>query len=255
MILRRLTENLRAQNWTAITIEFLIVVLGVFIGIQAANWNQARLERRATEQLLTELKPALRSFIDFFETAELYYATTSRYAKTAFAGWRGDPAVSDEQFVISAYQASQIYVFGLNGTSWSAIFGSDQLRNIDDPLIRRELAALMFQDYQGIEGEMFTDYREHVRQVVPEDIQDAIRARCGDRPYPNRPLTLYLPAECDLPFPAARFAAAASDLRARRELAGELRWHQAAAAGFRFNMEVIEGLTRNVLSRIEASER
>ena len=39
MILRRLTTNLRAQNWTAIAIDFLIVVLGVFLGIQASNWN------------------------------------------------------------------------------------------------------------------------------------------------------------------------------------------------------------------------
>jgi hypothetical protein len=37
MILRRLTQNLRAQNWTAIVIELLIVVVGVFIGTQVAN--------------------------------------------------------------------------------------------------------------------------------------------------------------------------------------------------------------------------
>ena len=254
MILRRLTENLRAQNWTAITIEFLIVVIGVFVGIQAANWNQARLERRATEQLLTELQPALQSFVDFFDTAKTYYATTNRYSKSAFAGWRGDRAISDEQFVISAYQASQVYFFGLNGSSWSIIFGSDQLRNIEDEGIRRDLAALMVQDYQSIEAGLFTDYREHVRQVIPDDIQDAIRAKCGDRPIPDRPLTIELSAACDLDFPAERFASAASALRSRPELVGELRWHRATVAGFLSNMETIEGLTRNVLSRIEASQ-
>ena len=39
MILRRLAENLHAQNWTAIAIEFVLVVLGVFLGIQAQNWQ------------------------------------------------------------------------------------------------------------------------------------------------------------------------------------------------------------------------
>lgn len=46
MILRRLTTNLKSQNWTAIAIDFVIVVIGVFLGIQASNWNQSRLEKR-----------------------------------------------------------------------------------------------------------------------------------------------------------------------------------------------------------------
>ena len=39
MILRRVATALREQNWSTITIEFLLLVVGVFLGIQAANWN------------------------------------------------------------------------------------------------------------------------------------------------------------------------------------------------------------------------
>ena len=42
MILRRLTENLKQQHWTAIGIELVIVVPGVFIGMQVSNWNEDR---------------------------------------------------------------------------------------------------------------------------------------------------------------------------------------------------------------------
>ena len=45
MILRRITEHVKAQNWTAIALDFLIVVVGVFIGIQVSNWNDARQDR------------------------------------------------------------------------------------------------------------------------------------------------------------------------------------------------------------------
>lgn len=41
MLFRRITEHVREQNWTAIAIDFLIVVIGVFLGIQVANWNAA----------------------------------------------------------------------------------------------------------------------------------------------------------------------------------------------------------------------
>lgn len=40
MLLRRITEHVKAQNWTAVVIDLVIVVVGVFIGIQVANWNE-----------------------------------------------------------------------------------------------------------------------------------------------------------------------------------------------------------------------
>ena len=45
MILRRITKHVKDQNWFAVGIDFFIVVVGVFIGIQVANWNDARAER------------------------------------------------------------------------------------------------------------------------------------------------------------------------------------------------------------------
>lgn len=42
MLLRRVMEHVTEQNWTAIGIDFVIVVLGVFIGLQVSNWNDAR---------------------------------------------------------------------------------------------------------------------------------------------------------------------------------------------------------------------
>ena len=39
MLLRRITKHVTDQNWFAVFIDFLIVVVGVFIGIQVANWH------------------------------------------------------------------------------------------------------------------------------------------------------------------------------------------------------------------------
>jgi hypothetical protein len=55
MLLRRITEHIRTQNWFAVGLDFLIVVSGVFIGIQVANWNDARKERAAEQRYLVEL--------------------------------------------------------------------------------------------------------------------------------------------------------------------------------------------------------
>ena len=60
---------------SAIALDLGIVIIGVFIGTQVSNWNQERLESRETERLLQELRPELKSFTDFTETARPSYAT------------------------------------------------------------------------------------------------------------------------------------------------------------------------------------
>ncbi len=55
MILRRLTQHIRAQNWTAVAIDFVIVVVGVYLGIQIGNWNAERLEQQRREQIVGAL--------------------------------------------------------------------------------------------------------------------------------------------------------------------------------------------------------
>lgn len=63
MILRRLAQNLKEQNWTAIAIEFVLLVLGVFLGIQVANWNEARIERELVRGHLSEIAEDLRTHL------------------------------------------------------------------------------------------------------------------------------------------------------------------------------------------------
>ena len=42
MPFRRVAEHLRTQNWAAVAIDFVIVVVGVYIGLQANDWKQQK---------------------------------------------------------------------------------------------------------------------------------------------------------------------------------------------------------------------
>jgi hypothetical protein len=53
--LLRIAEHLRTQNWTAIAIDFVIVVLGVFVGIQVANWNDERRTQQREAEFIARL--------------------------------------------------------------------------------------------------------------------------------------------------------------------------------------------------------
>lgn len=45
MILSRITRALKAQNWLAVGIEFVIVILGIVVGFQVTTWNATRQDR------------------------------------------------------------------------------------------------------------------------------------------------------------------------------------------------------------------
>src|SRR5689334_15102851 len=92
MIMRRLTARLREENWVAVTIDFVIVVIGVFLGVQASNWNQGRLERREIDQVLVQMQPELLRLQQANAVRLRYYAITKRFAREALAGWADDPS-------------------------------------------------------------------------------------------------------------------------------------------------------------------
>jgi len=249
MILRRLTENLRAQNWTAITIEFAIVVIGVFVGTQVSNWNQERLEKVATSKMLDQLRPEIQNQFEFFDSARVYYRTTKPFAEQALAGWAGDPQISDNQFVIAAYQASQIYGIGINAQNWALTFGGNQMRDIDDQRLRKDLAVVLTADYEPVGfTAMATPYREHVRQIIPDAIQDQIRSHCNDRNVSREgaQYLVVLPPTCPLKLDTAQATRAAAALRAHPELVNELNWHLAAVANYLTNVDGLESAFRDL---------
>jgi len=55
MLLRSITQHVKDQNWFAVSIDFCIVVVGVFIGIQVANWNTGLAEQSRGEKIKSQL--------------------------------------------------------------------------------------------------------------------------------------------------------------------------------------------------------
>lgn len=68
--MRRLSQSLKEQNWTAITVEFVLLIVGVFLGIQAANWNEARSDRVAYEAALTRLVAEIDTNLAYLDASD-----------------------------------------------------------------------------------------------------------------------------------------------------------------------------------------
>ncbi|MFT7313987.1 MAG: hypothetical protein ACI9J5_002128 [Paraglaciecola sp.] len=108
MILRRVIKHFRNQEWTAIAIDFVIVVVGVFVGIQVSNWNQAQTDRGLGEKFTERLKADLVVEAWNYTMLIEYLADVQSNADKALAGLQGRSEISDQQLLIAAYRARNL---------------------------------------------------------------------------------------------------------------------------------------------------
>ena len=61
MLLRRISEHVKAQNWTAVALDFLIVVIGVGVALAAGEWMNARAVKADLQRAETTIHAELYS--------------------------------------------------------------------------------------------------------------------------------------------------------------------------------------------------
>ncbi|MEM7329623.1 MAG: hypothetical protein AAF437_12840 [Pseudomonadota bacterium] len=83
MLLRRITKHVKDQNWFAVGIDFIIVVIGVFIGLQVANWNDNQQAKNSLAASLGRLDKEVSLSIDLIDKVLSYYENGRSDFKTA----------------------------------------------------------------------------------------------------------------------------------------------------------------------------
>ena len=100
MILRRLADAIREQNWSTVVLEVSIVVVGIFIALQVDNWNQARKDRIDESAFLARLHEEIEGSSAFLQTLGKRQQTTSQSIigalDTVFARSNRDELSDDE---------------------------------------------------------------------------------------------------------------------------------------------------------------
>ncbi len=69
MILRRIAAAFRKQDWFTVFVETMIVVLGVFLGLQVNNWNEAHSDKELEHGYLVRLAADLELTLTSFENS------------------------------------------------------------------------------------------------------------------------------------------------------------------------------------------
>ena len=176
MIFRRVKAHIEKENWFAVFIDFLIVVVGVFIGFQVSNWNDARLQKTTAENYVERIQEDLLANQEDITQRVAYFTKTRLHALDELAALDRPPESLGKQFLVDVYQASQILPREVGRDTYNEILAVGANNAIANVAVRKRLANY----YRGNIAQLsnmanVTSYRELIRENMPYVAQAAIR--------------------------------------------------------------------------------
>jgi hypothetical protein len=221
MILRSVTKHVKDQNWFAVFIDFFIVVVGVFVGIQVSNWNESRTDNMRAkgylERIINNLETDEENYLyrmEFWEQVSDFGLTVLQYSETQDKGQQ-----SHWDILLAFFQASQIASFYTTSTTYDELTSAGELG-----LIRNLGVRNMISDY-------YTDsdnpalverpiYRENVRGIIPINVQNYIWNTCF-----KTDITLdQVLIKCQSPISVSKAEEIVNQLSSNQQLLRELRY-------------------------------
>jgi hypothetical protein len=256
MGIRQLARQLRHHDWLGFTIEVVIVVVGVFIGLQVDNWNEERQAAARGREYLQRLAADLADEAVATGRVADFWGQVGRYGDGALASAQSDALVDGSAWktLLAWYQAGQVWPLRQPGSTFDEIRSSGELRLIADP----DLRAAISSHYDRASGnqafEVFAylpAYREHVRGIVPWPVQQYVWQNCFWTDGVHQRLL-----DCAPALPETEARALVDRLRQEESLVKELRfWRSTVAAGqmvmagLREQTSALEGRIRVELAR------
>lgn len=224
-MLRKIVLGLRRQDWTAVAIELVVVVVGVFIGVRASNWNEQRETDQRATVFTARLKADLRKEAWMYELETGYLSQVEVNAKHAVDGLTGKAPLSDEALLIAAYRATQDYPYTRYSATYDQLTSTGQIGLIRDSALR-DLAMRVYTEpflnqIGSPQQQSENQYRKAFRMALPYDVQQTLDEKCGDRVVPigdYRGIAHMLDYPCVTGLSSAAIAAGAASLRGDPQL-------------------------------------
>jgi hypothetical protein len=231
MVIRRIREHVSTHNWFAVGVDLAIVVLGVFIGIQVSNWNEARIQGEQGREFRDRLIEELNFNRLQYRQQLAYYQKVRSHGLTVLGRLRNPGRARGPEFLVDAYQATQMDIWPAKRFIYDEMVSAGMVSSIGSPRVQR----LASDFYLGVDATAnalseTTPYRHAIRATIPYPVQQQIRARCGDRlvEVEGRVIGIALPDRCAPDLSPELVSEGVSRLGGQADLESELTRHLTA---------------------------
>jgi len=178
MIIKRIAEGIKAQDWFVVIVEVMIVVVGIFIGLQVDDWNKERTFHQTETELLNELKRELEASILLTE------GRLSSYKQAAEAGSRSLNFISSGTSCDT--ECWPILLDFMHASQWQGVqvrkSTYENMRTLGMPSNRAIIDAVeayLSTTRSNVEFyAVLPYYRSLVRRLIPLEIQEYYWEHC-----------------------------------------------------------------------------
>lgn len=218
MAIRRFRKHVATQNWFAVAIDVAVVLVGVFLGIQASNWNEARIESNLADSYRQRLIEEVRFNIRQHRQQSSYYRQVLSHGLAALDVLNAERVDDPAKFVIDSLQLTQLDRVPAKSFIFNEMMSAGLVGRLGDEKVRE--AASDYYKQVAANDRVLLDvhpYRDKMRGLLSYEIQAEIQVNCGDREvyHGKQVIGVRLAAKCGAKLDPAE-AAAATDL-VRRE--------------------------------------
>ena len=221
MLLRRLGEAIRQQNWFTVVVEILVVVVGIFIGLQVDDWNNERKDRILEQRYLERLLEDVTLNIDEMQYA-LDLAMERRAMGRLLIDALNDPDIARKnptRFITAIEQAGYTFLPVINDNTIEEIKFAGHLGLIRNESLRSELTGYYnlverYHQWSYLREAFQEGFSNAALGILTPDQLDAIEMV---RTYSDR--NNERPAK---PFPADEAVAALEKMREKQEFVDQL---------------------------------
>lgn len=185
MIFRRIKSHIEKENWFAVFIDFCIVVVGVFIGIQVANWNAARVTAEDAASARLDLIADLQNDRDVYAVRRRFYDEVIDAAVRVNTILDSDLPGSAEaqwQFIYDASNAGSVWPFKPSGQVYNQLLNAGRLGLISEAPVQRQMRDY-YQDAAleaGVTFKFDSDYRYRSRSFIDWRLLEYQTNSCGN---------------------------------------------------------------------------
>ena len=199
-MLRRLIASARRQDWFAVTVELVVVVLGIFIGMQVTSWSEDRKLARQAHEYRESLATDLATDDDTMRAHADYFRVIEQYGKVALAYLdRPVPVTDPEQasrLVTAMMIASSLWEYRHARPTYEDLKSTGNLPLLGSTALRVRLANYYTSvDSAAVQWDVVTGYRAHVRSIIPAEAQRRVMDTC-EHVAPGERLDLKMETDC-----------------------------------------------------------
>lgn len=165
MLTSNIFKKIKHQNWGAAFIDFLVVVLGIFVAIQVNGWNEERINNQKEKVILNQLYNEVSSNIEHIKL--LVNAHKKRVAgldyvvKGIIDGTIEPSSSKAKDPIITMFQLPPLRI---SMSTYHSLVATGDIALINDP----ELKALLFSVEAAVEAEK--SYIDYFRQINISDL-------------------------------------------------------------------------------------